>query len=128
MGNPIFGLFEDPKQTELVDAIAEKTRQGRLRWNKSTTTYEASLPNGVQLIFALYTSIPFATKTWSHFTVRQRDGSETIKVQHTPPTPFFGLENAVKGALEVAAERLFAIVSESAKDEVDKVIDQVKRL
>lgn len=82
------------------------------------------------MTFALSTPpLPFLNyKTWSHFVVRHVDGNEVLKVQHTSALPFFGLQEASKTRLEVAVEKLFDMVNNTAKDEVDKVIDQLKNL
>jgi len=132
MSNPFLSLFEDPKQLELVRTITEKTQQGKLLWNKSTTSYEARLPNGVGIAFALSSpALPFlkTMKTWAHFIVRARDGSEILKVQHSMLAPAIpGFPEATKSPLETGVEKLFAIVDNTAKSEVDKVIDQLKNL
>ncbi|PYP87679.1 MAG: hypothetical protein DMG65_16545 [Candidatus Angelobacter sp. Gp1-AA117] len=131
MANAFLTFFEDdPKQIELVNTVTEKTLQGKLLWNKSTTTYEATLPNRVELIFALSNSfLPFVkTKTWAHFVVRQPNGNDVLKIEQTSSFPFPQVENVTKSRLETAVERLFDIVNNAAKGEVEKVIDQLKNL
>ena|SRR5438046_2206042 len=128
MANALLTFFEDPKQLELVNTVIQKTQQGRLRWNKSATRYEAHLPTGVQLMFVLSPLSPPALfflkgKTWAQFIVRQRDGSETANVQQS-----FSLPGGGKSSLETAVDRLFQMVSESEDNEVDSVIDQLKKL
>ena len=128
MTNALLTFFDDPKQLELVNTIIQKTQEGKLRWNKSATSYEALLPNGVQLKFIL--SMPFFPKlfqgkTWAQFIVCQQDGSEIVNVQQSSPLPD---DKNPKRPLETAVEKLFKILIGSAKDEVDKVIDQLKNL
>ncbi|MBZ5531151.1 MAG: hypothetical protein LAO20_06950 [Acidobacteriia bacterium] len=129
MANVALGAFADPKQLELVNTIILKTQQGKLRWNKSTSGYHASLPNDGQMVIAVSTPIlPFlGGKTWAHFVVRQKDGTEILKVENSE-TNFSGIPQFTASDLEVAVKKLYGLVSESATDAVEKVIDQLKHL
>lgn len=127
MAESVLTIFDDPKQLELINAIIEKTQEGKLRWNTSTTTCDTHLPDGTQLVFALAPRLLFLkAKTWAHFIVRQPDGTEILKVQQTEPS---GLEKlAGKGSVESAVDRLFKLISQAETNVFDKVIRGVKNL
>ena len=125
MGNVPPGVFDDSSQLELVNAVIEKTHEGRLRWRRENDTYEADLPEGGQLIFFVSAPRLFGPKTWAHFIVRRRDGTEIFTVQHTEFPEFEGTAN---NALQSAVAQLFSIVTGSARVEVEKVIEQIKNL
>ncbi len=127
MAERVLTIFDDPKQLELINAIIEKTQEGRLRWNNSTTACVARLPDGTKLIFALASRLLFLkAKTWAHFVVRQQDGTEIVKVQQTDPS---GLEKlAGKGSVELAVDQLFKLVSKAGTEGVNRVIQGVKNL
>jgi hypothetical protein len=129
MANALLPSIEDHKQLELVNTVIEKTQKGKLAWNKSSTSYESSLPNGVQLIFALASAGIFSGKTWAHFVVRQRNGTEILKIEQSySVVSGTGLDIIPKSSAETAVQRLFEMVSDSANKEVDSVIKELNGL
>lgn len=116
----------DDQQVELISTIIEKTKEGRLRWRRDTISYEADLPDGGQIAFFLASPRLLGGQTWARFIVSRLDGTEILNVQHTDVSTL--LEGIFEAPLENAASELFTIVNESAKIEVDKFIEQLKKL
>lgn len=90
MGDVPSSVFDDASPLELVNTINEKTREGRLRWRRENKTFEADLPDGSQLVFAVSVRRLLAKTTWSQFIVRRRDGTEVLAVQHTESSNLAG--------------------------------------
>ena len=47
----LFGQSEDPREVELVQNLIEKTRQGKIPWNRQTNALIATIPNSFQINF-----------------------------------------------------------------------------
>lgn len=128
MGSTLSGVLDDSNQLELVNTAIEKTREGRLRWRRENGSYEADLPGGGQLVFAISGPHLFGKKTWANFIVRRNDGTEVLAVQHTESPSLEGLLGGVGSELQNSVEQLFSIITGSARVEVEKIIEQIKNL
>lgn len=128
MGDVPSSVFDDASPLELVNTINEKTREGRLRWRRENKTFEADLPDGSQLVFAVSVRRLLAKTTWSQFIVRRRDGTEVLAVQHTESSNLAGPLGRAGSELQVAVAELFNVVTGSARIEVEKMIEQIKSL
>jgi hypothetical protein len=118
-------IYEDPKSIELVEKLKQRTREGRLIWRKTSTSYETVLRNKtvVGFIVASTTLIFLQQKGWAQFSVRQRDGNEVLTVQN--PASVFG--EISRSALVKSVDELFAIVSEKGSARICDVLDELDK-
>jgi|SRR5277367_6178913 len=110
------------KDLELVQKIAEKTKEGKLYWDRSATGYSASIRDSMTLIFSRPTSAP--SDSWYLFTVRTKEG-DVLKIENK------GGANQVMAILAgvapadpvvQAVDQLFALVRKVGEGSVERAI------
>ena len=120
--------FSDPKHVELVKKIAGKTRGQKILWNKTPTGMSASVPGKLELGFVRELSL-IGGSQWKLFTIRGEHGNEILKI-HKRPTSMEEVQNVFLACepLTNAISELYQTVEETAKGEVDKVIDVIDNI
>jgi hypothetical protein len=117
---------DDPKQVELVKKLSEKTREGKIVWDKTKTGISASVSGKMIVSFVLSPSL--VGSTWAVFTIRGEKGNEILKLDSvTNPLAVLAGKSKV-GNLEQAANELFNLVQESAKGDIEKALDLVSKI
>lgn len=117
---------DDPKQVELVKKLSEKTREGKIVWDKTKTGISASVSGKMIVSFVLSPSL--VGSTWAVFTIRGEKGNEILKLDSVtnPLAVLAGISKV--GNLEQAANELFNLVQESAKGDIEKALDLVSKI
>ncbi|SRR6266700_7552130 len=122
-----FGQSEDPREVELIHSLVEKTRQGKIPWGKQANALTATIPSGFQINFVLTPmSVLNPNPSWQLLTVRDRGGSELVRVSNVPMVVF--LTGGTRGALVEAADELFKLVNGATGDDLDRAISTIKKL
>jgi hypothetical protein len=120
---------DDPKQVELVEKISEKTRQGKIAWNKSKTGMSAVVSGKMLVSFVVSPSfLGLGGHAWAVFTVRGEKGNEILKVENVTDLAAVLSGKRTVRSLEKAVNMLFNLVQESAKGDIDRAIDLVSRV
>jgi hypothetical protein len=126
--NNVLGQQDDPRKVELIRSLIDKTRQGRIPWTKRASALTAMVPTGVEVNFVLSPISIFTQYSgWQLFTVRDRSGSELVRVENVTSVVSI-LAGATRGALVEAADDLFKLVNAAAVDKLDRAIDTIKKL
>src|SRR5271163_1780787 len=88
--------YDDPKEIELVEKIAEKTRIGKIVWERTPSSLVATAP-GMQMSFVRASSgIESALLSlglggwWEIFSIRSQQGAEIMKVEQPSSGALFG--------------------------------------
>jgi hypothetical protein len=126
-------LAADQKQLELVHKLTEKTKQGKIAWERSTNSLSASVSGTMFLNFVLSPTYPVGIQCWDLFTVRDSTtGKELLKVQNWEEVPLLGITAGPEGSppdqLGAAARELFAAAANSARGDIEHAIELVDRL
>jgi hypothetical protein len=136
----IFGtawMGGDPKEIELVENIIEKTKSGKIAWQKSGSSLFANLP-AMQLSFVRSNNAlldrmldALGGSGWNMFSIRRTtDNFEILKVEQTlkllppPPAP----SKPVRSKLLQKVDDLYALADAKGQGEIDKAIDAIKNL
>jgi hypothetical protein len=123
--------YEDPKGIDLVEKIAEKTRQGKIVWEKTTSSVVATAP-GMQLSFVRSFS-PLAGEFggWEIFSVRSQQGTEILKVEQTSGLPYFGVPASAppppRNQLSEAVDSLYSTASSRGPGDIDKALQVIRQ-
>jgi hypothetical protein len=133
-----FSVSEDPKQIALIENIIDKTKSGKITWEKTTSTLVANVP-GMQLSFVVASSpatylsvLGGGSGYWELFSIRNQQGSEIMKVEQPivnywaatpPPAP------PPRSKLLQAVDTLYSIAyTKGQVSEIDKAIHVIKNL
>jgi len=115
------------REVALIRKILERTKQGKVKWQRQPSAISAATANGLQFYFVL--TAPFAPlgQDWVTFTVRDQN-AEIATVQKNPlpipiPTVSFPTDPVVS-----AANELFQAVSGAAEDNVDRAIRKLDNI
>lgn len=137
-----FMIYEDPKEIELVQNITEKTRSGRIVWQRSSPSSLVATVPGMQISFVRSGSFsPFSTLLggpgWEVFSIRNLQGNEIVKLQQ-PSTIIFSVAPASGSAfppvppprtkLQQAVDELYSVADTKGEGDIDKAIKVVKNL
>jgi hypothetical protein len=130
-----FSNYEDPKEIALVESIIEKTKSGRIAWERtSSSSLVANVP-GMQINFVRSPSVLLGRllggSGWEMFTIRSQQGAELVKVQQpsifmygtspkAPPPP--------RSKLLQAVDTLYSIADTKGEGDIDKAINVIKNL
>jgi hypothetical protein len=128
--------YDDPKEIELVEKIAEKTRLGKIVWERTRSSLVATAP-GMQISF-VRSSVPIegmhgldiVTGGWEIFSVRSQQGAEIVKVEQ-PSLPVFGLPASTpppRSKLLEAVDALYSTANSRGQGDIDKALDVIKNL
>ncbi len=129
--------YDDPKEIELVEKIAEKTRMGRIVWERTPSSLVATAP-GMQMSFVRSSSgIESALFSlglggwWEIFSIRSQQGAEIMKVEQPssgvlmrPPTS----TPPPRSKLVEAVDALYAVAAIRGQADIDKALDVIKNL
>ncbi|HEY6945303.1 MAG TPA: hypothetical protein VI431_09210 [Candidatus Acidoferrum sp.] len=127
----LLGQQDDPRKIELVRGLIEKTKQGKVTWVKQANALTATLPNGYQVNFVVSPlTLPFLQQnsSWQLLTVRDRSGSELLRVSNTSTLAILAGGEASGVPLTAAANELFKAASDTIRDDLDRAIDTIKKL
>jgi len=120
---------DDPKQVQLVQKISEKTRQGKISWNKSKTGVSASVSGKMLVSFVLSPwFLGLGAYGWAVFTIRSEKGNEILKVDNVVGLAGLLAGKATNAPLLRAVNELFNLLQESAEEDIDRAIDLVSRI
>jgi hypothetical protein len=89
--------YDDAKEIELVDKIAEKTRMGKIVWERGPSSPVAATAPGMQLSFVRTSpgieSVLFSLGLgglWEIFSIRSQQGAEIMKLEQSSGGVLFG--------------------------------------
>jgi hypothetical protein len=130
--------YDDPKEIELVEKIAEKTRMGKIVWERTSSSLVATAP-GMQMSF-VRSSAPIEGVLlrlglgggggWEIFSIRSQQGAEIVKVEQ-PSLPVFGLPASTplpRSKLLEAVDALYTTANSKGQGDIDKALDVIKNL
>lgn len=121
------GASTDPREVLLLQSLAEKTREGKISWVKAGDAITARIPNGVEVNFVLLpTSIITSQSTWQLLTVRDRVGSELVKLSNSSNALVALAGSGKSAALIQAANDLFKLVNSG--DDLERAIETINKL
>lgn len=108
---------EEARKVALVVKIIQKTQQGKIDWQRGSSSISALTPNGVQFDFILGAPI-LGPQTWVSFNVRDQN-MEVLKVQKVP------LLLGRSTGLERAIDALFSIAQGRVQDNVGRIMSKL---
>ena len=121
------------KAIALVRKIIDRSRQGRLNWQRVPSGLRATIAGKLDLFFStldvnpievLVSSMP--TRAWSVFLVRDEAGKEILKVI-PQSNPFLSMLSGPEPLIR-EVDTLFNLVSETATNELDKAINLLDQI
>jgi hypothetical protein len=120
------GSSNDPREVLLVQGLLEKTREGKISWVKAADAITARIPNGFQINFVLSPTsiISSHSSTWQLLTVRDRAGSELLRVNNSAINFITGV--AKGAALMQLVNDLFRLVNSG--DDLERAIQTINKL
>jgi hypothetical protein len=114
---------DDPRKTEFVLSLLEKTREGKVSWLKKGNAYTTTILNGFVINFILGPEMyGLRSRGWQLFTVRDEKSNELISLSPLGPSP------SEEGSLVVATDQLFAAVSGLSGNALERAIQSLKKL
>jgi hypothetical protein len=131
--------YDDPKEVALVENITEKTKSGKIVWEKTPSSLIATVP-GMQISFvraapSAWSSLMGSTGSWDMFSIRSQNGAEIMKVEQPPTTwliaPPPGTAESTpppRGKLAQAVDALYEIADTRGSCDIDKAINVIKNL
>jgi hypothetical protein len=126
--------YDDPKEIELVEKIAEKTRMGKIVWQRTASSLVATAP-GMRLSF-VRSSSSYLESTflggggWEIFSIRSQQGEEILKVEQ-PSLPAFGLPASTpppRSKLLEAVDALYMVAASRGHGDIDKALSVINNL
>jgi hypothetical protein len=139
------GFDNDPKEIELVENIIEKTKAGKIVWQKQPSALVATV-SSMQMNFVRSSSagailgrtLGGGGGAWEMFSIRRVDGTEILKVEQPsmsflsvlippppgspPPTP------PPRSKLLQSVDRLYSIADVRGQGDIDNAINVIKNL
>jgi hypothetical protein len=130
--------YDDPKELELVETITEKTRTGKIVWERTSSSLVATAP-GMQLSFVRSTSpiesalmsLGLGGGGWEVFSIRSQQGAEIMKVEQpsisifpNPPTSTTPPRSKLLAAVDV----LYSTANSRGQGDIDKALNVIKNL
>jgi hypothetical protein len=125
---------DDAKEIELVEKIAEKTRMGKLVWERTPSSLVAAAP-GMQMSFVR--SSPWgaleaiAGGWWEIFSIRSQQGAEIVKVEQPPSLAYFGLSESTplqRSKLLDSVDALYLVANSRGQGDIDKALNVINSL
>ena len=141
-GDPLSNLkalvgYDNPKEVELVQTIIEKTRAGKITWERTPSSLVANVP-GMQLSFvrassqySQLASILGVGSEWDIFSIRSHHGGEIMKVEQPAPSLLLGTPPSApppRSKLVQAVDELYSVANVKGQGDVDKAINVIKNL
>jgi hypothetical protein len=124
--------YDDPKEIELVEKIAEKTRMGKIVWERTSSSLVATAP-GIQMSFVRSFSVLgdiLGGGGWEIFSIRSLQGTEIMKVEQ-PSQPTFGLAASTpppRSKLLEAVDALYSVANSRGQGDIDKALNVIRNL
>jgi hypothetical protein len=127
--------FEDLKETELVESIAEKSESGKIVWKRAPSSLTATAP-GIQMSFVLSSS-PFALDPvggrvwWEKFSIHNGQGAEIMKVEQPSSLDYLTAPASTQppgSNLTAAVGALYAIAARRAEGAIDEALGVIEDL
>jgi hypothetical protein len=127
---------DDPKEIELVEKIAEKTRMGKIAWKRMPSSLVATAPgmhmSFVRSFLAPDTFDPLSGRAWWEiFSIRSQQGEEILKVEQPSNLPYFGVptpSQPPRSKLLEAVDALYSVASSRAQGDIDKALNVIDNL
>lgn len=131
--------YDDPKEIELVEKIAEKTRMGKIIWERTPSSLVATAP-GMQMSFVRSSSSPLdsmyglglgAGGGWEIFSIRSQQGAEIIKVEQPSSATLFGAPTSTpppRSKLLEAVDALYSTANSKGQGDIDRALNVIKNL
>lgn len=122
--------YDDPKEVELVEKIAEKTRAGKIVWERTPSSLVGTAP-GMQISFvrsSAWDSLnTIVGSWWEIFSIRSQQGAEIMKVEQ-PPT--FGIPSPIppRGKLLEAVDTLYSLAASRGHGDIDRALNVINNL
>jgi hypothetical protein len=129
---------DDPKQIELVEKIAEKTRMGKIVWERGPSSLLATAP-GMQLSFvrsspgieSAYLSLGLGGGSWEMFSIRGQQGAEIMKVEQPSSLAYFQVPESTpppRSKLIEAVDALYSVAASRGQGDIDKALNVIRNL
>lgn len=114
------------KQIELVRKLTEKTRQGRIRWDRTPNGLSTLLTRRtIELEASFIRPAPFppSGRNWAYFSIKDDEGTVILQVQNAPGAllPLLLARDPVRDAVK----ELYEAVEAVARSKIEKAIDLV---
>ncbi len=130
--------YDDPKEIELVEKIAEKTRMGKIVWERTPSSLVATAP-GMQISFvrassaldAALQSLGVSGGGWEIFSIRSQQGTEIMKVEQPSSLPYFGMTTSTpppRSKLLEAVDALYSLAASRGQGDIDKALNVIRNL
>jgi hypothetical protein len=129
--------YDDPKEIELVEKIAEKTRMGKIVWERTPSSLVATAP-GMQISFVRSSpGIEMALQSlgvggwWEMFSIRNQHGAEIMKVEQPSSLAYFGLPELTpppRSKLLEAVDSLYSVAASRGHGDIDKALNVINNL
>jgi hypothetical protein len=130
--------YDDPKEVELVEKIAEKTRIGKINWESTASSLVATAP-GMQISFVRPSSplesaagVLLGVGLWEIFSIRSQQGAEILKVEQPSSLPYFGVPAPStllpRSKLIEAVDALYSVAASRGHADIDKALNVIKNL
>jgi hypothetical protein len=127
--------YDDPKEIELVEEIAEKTRMGKIVWERTPPFLVATAP-GMRLSFARSsTGLESALFSlglggwWEIFSIRGQQGAEIMKVEEPSSGVLLGSPTPTpRSKLLKAVDALYTEAASREHGDIDKALNVIKNL
>jgi hypothetical protein len=127
--------YEDPKEVELVEKIAEKTRTGKIVWERTPSSLVATAP-GMQMSFVRssvansFARLIVGGGEWEIFSIRSQQGAEILKVEQSPTDI---IANPISSAPErskllEAVDALYSVAASRGQGDIDKALNVINNL
>jgi hypothetical protein len=112
------------KEIELVRKIAEKTKLGKIAWNRTRNGMRAPV-RGMEVVFVRAAPFP-PNRGWALFLVKGKDGNEILKISASDY--IFGALMGKSNALMGEIDKLYAVVEDTAKGDIEKAINEIDQV
>lgn len=125
--------YDDPKEIELVEKIAEKTRMGKIVWEGTPSSLVATAP-GMQMSFVRSSSVLgdiLGGGGWEMFSIRSQQGAEIMKVEQASSGVLFGNASATpppRSKLLEAVDALYTVANSRGRGNIDKALNVIDNL
>jgi hypothetical protein len=124
--------YDDPKEIELVEKIAEKTRMGKIVWERTPSSLVATAP-GMQISFVRSSSWweSILGGGWEIFSIRSQQGAEIMKVEQPSGLPTFGMPASTpppRSKLLEAVDALYSTANSRGQGDIEKALNVIDNL
>jgi len=124
MSNSFLLERQDPRAVAIVQKLIDRTKDGRVKWTRTPTTYETDLQDGTTVAFVAAPSHLIAlAPNWDQFSIRKKDGQQIIKIENS----LSFLVAISTDPMRTTLNELFALVTQKGKDDLDAILGELDK-